>query len=128
MQAPNLSPSPTVDKSTLQRFIADFIRQGYQLTTQTETSAQLVKKKKFSFWIGLVTFILAVLPFVIYLLIYLSRPDDVVHLQLLTDLTGQPYLTITTGVGKPRIVRQDPYKAAQLNDLQRKAEKNQKKA
>jgi hypothetical protein len=64
----------------LERVIADYVSHGYQVTSHTDSSAQLVKKKEFS-WL------LALLLWILYLLIYLSKRDETVYLYV--DEHGQ---------------------------------------
>ncbi len=53
---------------SLDPVIAYYVSKGYRVISQTETSAQLVKSKKFSFFWGVFWFLIFIVPFVIYLL------------------------------------------------------------
>ena len=55
---------------------------GYRIVSRTETSAQLVKPKEFSFIAALLWFILLGVGLIIYLLYYLSKKDDAVYLMV----------------------------------------------
>ena len=48
--------------------------------SRTNTSAQLVKPKKFNFLIALICLVLAVLPFILYLLWYIAAKDSTVYI------------------------------------------------
>lgn len=64
----------------LDKEVKSYVKQGYRVLSQTPTSAQLVKPKKFNLLIALICLILAVLPFVLYLLWYLAAKDSTVYL------------------------------------------------
>src|SRR6185437_8101191 len=65
----------------LQAEIDRYVRQGYRVVSQTDTAAQLVKPKTFSFFWAVVGFL------VLYVLYYLSKHDRVVYLTV--DATGK---------------------------------------
>ena len=72
-------------RDILQKEIGRYIRKGFRVVSQTDTSAQLVKPKRFSLLWAIIWLILAVLPFILYLLWYLSRKDQVVYLTVDTQ-------------------------------------------
>ncbi|MGA2821658.1 MAG: hypothetical protein ABSF61_13540 [Anaerolineales bacterium] len=72
-------------RDILQKEIGRYIRKGFRVVSQTDTSAQLVKPKRFSLLWAIIWLILAVLPFILYLLWYWSRKDQVVYLTVDTQ-------------------------------------------
>ena len=68
--------SPADRAAILHREIAYYVAQGWTVANQTETTANLVKKKKFSIFWGIVWFLLALVPFLIYLIYYLAKQDQ----------------------------------------------------
>jgi len=75
-------PSLEECKAILDAEITRYVRRGFRVESRTDTTAQLVKKKKFSlFWAG-VWLLCAVFPFVVYLLWYAAKRDEQVYLQV----------------------------------------------
>jgi len=72
-------------RAILDREIQSYVRKGYRVLSQTDTSAQLVKPKKFSLILAVLLLILMVLPFVIYLLMYVAAKDKTVYLSVDPD-------------------------------------------
>ena len=68
------------DREALQAQINEYARKGYIVQSQTETSAQLVKPKVFSFVWALLWFLLLGIGLLIYILYYLSKNDQTVYL------------------------------------------------
>jgi t-SNARE complex subunit (syntaxin) len=62
------------------------VQYGYQVVSQTHSTAQLMRKKRFSCLIATVLFLCFALPFFIYLFYYLAKKDDLIYL----DLDTQP--------------------------------------
>lgn len=66
----------------LNRAIVPYIKRGYRVASRTETTAQLVKPKKFSFlWAVLWTLAFGV-GLVFYLFYYAAKRDKVVYLEV----------------------------------------------
>jgi len=63
-----------------------YVQLGYQVTSQTARSAQLVKPKRFSVMWAIIWFVLAVVPFVIYVLVYMFKWDH--HVLISVDEEG----------------------------------------
>lgn len=74
----NLS-RPGKDKP-LQEHINWYVSQGYRVVSQTETSAQLVKPKQFSFVWALLWFLCLGIGLIVYLLYYATKKDQSVYL------------------------------------------------
>ena len=68
------------DTAALQTQINEYVRKGYVVQSQTETSAQLVKPKGFSFFWAFLWFLLLGIGLLIYILYYLSKKDQTVYL------------------------------------------------
>lgn len=82
---------------------AYYLSKGYRMITQTESSIQMVKPKKFSWFWGIVLFLLGIFPFIIYLIIYLSKDEEAVNL-----LFSQEKLTITNHKGNHKTFSNHP--------------------
>jgi hypothetical protein len=59
-------------RNVLEQEIQSYVRKGYRVLSQTDTSAQLVKPKRFNLLIAVICLLLAVFPFIIYLLMYMA--------------------------------------------------------
>lgn len=71
----------------LQAAIDNYIAAGYRITSQTPTSAQLVRPKQFSCLLATISFLLFGIGVVIYLFYFASLRDDVTYLHV--DQSGQ---------------------------------------
>ena len=80
MDGPEPQSAPPGPPAALQAEIDLLVRQGYRVVSQSESAAHLVKAKKFSIIWALIWFVLAVFPFVIYLLYYVFKWDHRVYL------------------------------------------------
>ena len=71
----------------LEKRIESYIHQGYRVTSQTDHSASLVKPKKFSLLVALLTLILGIgIGFVIYVLYFVAiAKDETVYLTVGSD-------------------------------------------
>jgi uncharacterized membrane protein len=66
----------------LQHEIAKAVRDGWQVTTQTTTTATLARKKKFS-WIWFILWLLlALVGGLVYLIYYATKKDDSMMIQV----------------------------------------------
>ena len=66
-------------RTALQAEVSKYVRDGYRVQSQTDTTAQLIKPKKFSWLIFLV--LLLIVGFgIIYLIYYLVKKDKAVYL------------------------------------------------
>lgn len=77
------------DDAPLQEHIDWYVGQGYQVISQTETSAQLVKRKRFSVMWALLWTLVVLVGFFVYLLYYLVKKDQGVYLSVKADGTIQ---------------------------------------
>lgn len=76
-------PLPLDQRRTiLQREISGYLRRGFRVQSQTETTAQLVKPKKFSLLWAVLWFFVFGVGLVLYLLYYLSKKDETVYLEV----------------------------------------------
>ena len=71
----------------LQEHIGWYVRQGYHVVSQTETAAQLVKSKRFSFVWALGWFLLFGIGLIVYLLYYAAKKDKAIYLTVQADGT-----------------------------------------
>lgn len=71
----------------LLRVVGYYSQKGFRVTSQTDTTAQLLRPKQFNGCLAVFLFILAVLPFVIYLIYYLTSSDTVLYITVNPDLS-----------------------------------------
>ncbi len=83
-------------KTILQSSIAGFLKRGYRVVAQTDTTAQLVKPKSFSLAWGCL-FTILLLPIVFYLLWYLLESEKQIYLSV--DEFGQVGVAASRGGG-----------------------------
>lgn len=72
-----------VDEKTqkkLQKEIIKYTRRGYIITSQTETSVQMVRPKKFGFLPALLWFLLLGVGILVYIFYYMSKKDLTVYI------------------------------------------------
>ena len=74
---------PKPDQS-LQEHINWYVGQGYLVQSQTETAAQLVKKKAFSFMWAFLWFLFFGIGLLIYIFYYMTKRDKLVYLTVVT--------------------------------------------
>jgi len=72
-------------RNILEQEVQKYVRKGYRVLSQTDTSAQLVKPKRFSFLVALVLLLLMVLPFLVYLLWYMAAKDKTIYITVDTQ-------------------------------------------
>ncbi len=80
MNAQEMSQSQRTE--LLQQEITKYVRKGFHVVSQTETTAQLVKPKNFSLLWALLWFLLFGIGLIIYLIWYWSRRDQTVYLEV----------------------------------------------
>lgn len=74
--------TPAARREILDATIARYSAMGYRLQSQTDTTAQLVRPKRFSIVLALIGLLIAVVGLIVYLLIYLAQKDSVVFVQV----------------------------------------------
>lgn len=78
---------PVDSVATMEQVITQYVAQGFMVVNKTSTTATLQKKKEFNAMWAVIGFILCLLPLLIYLVIYATKPDvEVVQI----DVTGMP--------------------------------------
>jgi Mn2+/Fe2+ NRAMP family transporter len=82
-----------INEQTLNEFVTRFVREGYRVTSQTDTSIQLVKQKKFSCLIATILFLFFAIPFFIYLFMYMGKKEKTIYIKLIEG--DEPYIRIT---------------------------------
>lgn len=86
-------------KIVLENAIAIYVQQGYRVVSQTENTVQLIKPKQFSLFIAIILLLFFILPFVIYLLYYLTQKEKAVYI-----VVNDGKITVTDEQGKVRVV------------------------
>lgn len=78
-----LSGTKTLDqrRAILQKEINNYIRQGYRVVSQTDTTAQLVKPKRFS-WFWFIIWALLIVGWVLYLVWYFVQSDKSIYIEV----------------------------------------------
>jgi hypothetical protein len=74
-------------RAKLDQAIARYSSQGYRVTTRSDTTAQLFRPKKFSFFWALLWFLVFGIGLIVYLLYYAAKKDSVIFLEV--DETGR---------------------------------------
>jgi len=74
-------------REILEAEIAAATRAGWAVTTRTDTSATMIKKKKFSWVWAIIWFLLLFIGLLIYLIYYLTKKDQ--HLFVQVEPDGQ---------------------------------------
>ena len=69
-------------RDILETEVTKYVKQGYRVTSRTDTTAQLVKPKKFSKLWAILWFCLLIFPFVIYILLYMAKKDKTIYLEI----------------------------------------------
>ena len=91
-------PVPLEERSAiLDAEVMKYARLGYEVRSRTQTTAQLVKPKKFSFIWALVWFLLFGIGLIVYLLYYWGKRDQTIYLEV--DNRGviqSPYTAVGT--------------------------------
>ena len=84
---PNTNPRWLIEKAPgdLKAQVRIAVEHGYQVVSQTHTTAQLMRKKQFSCLIATVLFLCFAIPFFIYLFYYLGKKDDYIYLDIETQ-------------------------------------------
>ena len=62
--------------------VMKYARRGYEVRSRTQTAAQLVRPKKFSFIWALLWFLVFGVGILVYVLYYLGKSDQTVYLQV----------------------------------------------
>lgn len=69
----------------LAREIERYVKQGYRVINQTDTTAQLVRPKQFSCLAATLWTLLLGIGLIFYLFWYASKKEDTIYLQLIDD-------------------------------------------
>ena len=81
----SVAPSPkSIDerRAILQREVSHYVRQGYRVVSQTDTTVQLLKPKTFSFLWAFLWLLVAVVGLLVHLLYYWSKRDLTVYIEI----------------------------------------------
>jgi hypothetical protein len=84
---PQTNPRWLIEKAPgdLKAQVRIAVEHGYQVVSQTHTTAQLMRKKQFSCLIATVLFLCFAIPFFIYLFYYIGKKDDYIYLDIETQ-------------------------------------------
>lgn len=66
-------------RDILQREIASYVKNGFIVVSQTDTTAQLIKHKKFSFLWAVLWFLVFGIGLIVYLIWYAAKRDTTVY-------------------------------------------------
>ena len=69
-------------KAILQDQIAKYSRKGFQIVSQTDTTAQMRKPKTFSFLWAFLWLLVALIGILVYLLYYMAKKDEVIFIEV----------------------------------------------
>lgn len=69
-------------RAILQREISGYVKKGFRVVSQTDTTAQLVKPKTFSFLWALLWFLLLGVGLLVYLIWYWAKRDETIYLEV----------------------------------------------
>jgi hypothetical protein len=69
-------------RARLQNEIGKYIKKGFRVLSQTDTTAQLVKPKKFSFLWAIFWFLFLFVGLLVYLIYYLSKHDETIYIEV----------------------------------------------
>ena len=83
-QTPAPPPSLSMEqrRAILQRAITASVSHGFQVVNQTDTSAQLLRKKNFSCLWSILWFLLFGVGLIIYLLYYAAKRDELLYISV----------------------------------------------
>lgn len=69
-------------RNILQRYVIGYVRSGYQIALQTDTTAQLIKPKRFGCLWASLWFLLFGIGLLFYLFYYWAKKDEVIHISV----------------------------------------------
>ena len=74
----------TIEKNQeiLQHEINSYVKNGFRVISQTDTTAQLLKPKKFSLLWAVFWFLILVFGLIIYLFYYLAKKDEQIYIEV----------------------------------------------
>jgi hypothetical protein len=74
----------TIEKSReiLQHEINSYVKKGFRVISQTDTTTQLLKPKKFSLLWAVFWFLVLVFGLIIYLFYYLAKKDEQIYIEV----------------------------------------------
>jgi hypothetical protein len=75
MGTPSISKVTVSSAQEVESTITNYLAQGFVVANRTPTIVTLQKKKEFSILWAVIGFIFCVLPLVIYLIVYVTKPN-----------------------------------------------------
>lgn len=79
---PSVTISTEARNAILQREIASYLRKGFRVVSQTHTTAQLIKPKKFSLVWAFLWLLVWIFGVLIYLIYFAAKRDQQVYLEI----------------------------------------------
>jgi hypothetical protein len=90
MARPSIQRYSVPNQQALDAQITSYLARGYIVANKTADSVTLQKKKEFNILWALVGFILFMLPLLIYIIVYLTKPDvELVEIVIVPRTSGQ---------------------------------------
>lgn len=75
--------------SEMDQAITGYLAQGYTVASRTPESVTLQKKKEFSVLWGVLGFLICILPLLVYLIVYATRPDfEIVEIMVMPPIAA----------------------------------------
>jgi hypothetical protein len=75
MAQPRIQKFTVPNVQVMEARMTSFLAQGFIVAHKTDTSVTLQKKKEFNIVWAIVGLVLCILPLLIYLIVYITRPD-----------------------------------------------------
>lgn len=70
------------DQQALDSAVTIYVSKGFIVANRTADSVVMFKKKEFSILMAIIGFVLAVIPLMIYIIIYMCQSDKMVELRI----------------------------------------------
>lgn len=69
-------------RDILQHEIGNYLKHGFRVISQTDTTAQLIKPKKFSFFWAFIWFLALGIGLLVYIIYYMAKKDQQIYLSV----------------------------------------------
>ncbi|HEX4750249.1 MAG TPA: hypothetical protein VH302_11960 [Bryobacteraceae bacterium] len=90
MAQPTIQRYSVPNAQVLEAQVTSYLAQGYIVANRTADSVTLQKKKEFNVLWAVVGFVLCLLPLLIYLIVYVTKPDvEIVEIVIVPHTPGQ---------------------------------------
>lgn len=89
MAQPNIQRYTVPSAQVLEAQVTSYLAQGYVVANRTADSVTLQKKKEFNILWAVVGFVLCLLPLLIYLIVYVTKPDvEIIEITIAPPVPG----------------------------------------